>query len=94
MTVYIDKDYRCHTEAAQGLRAVETPFFEGKCAAFIEGYRYVPAGETWQREDGELFTGEMTAPAEDLRILEAYQAQHEDMLEAMSEAYQEGVNSI
>ena len=42
--------------------AVETTFFEGKCAAYIEGYRYVPAGQTWTREDGTVFTGDMVSP--------------------------------
>ena len=94
MALYIDADCLCHASPAEGLREFDVPFFEGKCPAFIEGYRYVPEGEIWQRADGKVFTGEMIAPAEDSRILEAYQAQYEAMLAEMSEAYQEGVNSI
>lgn len=80
MTIHIDSDYKCRTEAAEGLRAVETHLFDGKCPRFIEGYRFVPAGETWTREDGEVFAGEMIAPHEDYRILAAAQKQYEENL--------------
>ena len=73
MTIYIDSDYKCHVSAADGRRAVETNFFDGKCPEWIESFRFVPAGETWTREDREEFRGEMTAPWEDLG--EAYAAQ-------------------
>ena len=72
MTIYIDDDYKCYISAADGRRAVETNEFDGKCAEWIESYRFVPAGETWTREDGEVFTG-MMAPWKDLS--EAYAAQ-------------------
>lgn len=62
MTVYIDKEYKCHASPAESLRDFDVPFFEGKCFAFIEGYRYVPSGESWMREDGVNFKGEMIAP--------------------------------
>ena len=78
MTIYIDADYRCHTAPGEGLRAVETDAFAGNCTRYIEGYRYVPAGESWTREDGEVFAGEMIAPAEDSRLLEAAQAAYEE----------------
>ena len=80
MKIYIDADCLCHASPAEGLREFDVPFFEGKCPAFIDGYRYVPEGESWQRADGEVFTGEMIAPGVDSRILEAYQRQYEDML--------------
>lgn len=62
MTIYIDSDYKCHVLPGEGLREFDVPFFDGKCDAFIEGYRYVPKDETWEREDGEVFKGEMIAP--------------------------------
>lgn len=77
MIIYIDSDCRCHTSPGPGLTAHEVPQFDGKCAAVIEGYSYVPAGETWTRSDGVVFHGEMIAPFEDSRILAAYQAQYE-----------------
>lgn len=75
MTVYIDSDYKCHSAAGEGLRAVDVPVFDGKCRRFIEGYRYIPAGESY---DG--FRGEMIAPHEDYAMLAAAQAQYEETL--------------
>ena len=73
MTIYIDSDYKCYVSAADGRRVIETGFFDGKCPEWIESYRFVPDGETWTREDGELFKGEMVTPWKDLS--EAYTAQ-------------------
>lgn len=65
MTIYIDSDYKCHISNDGTMREFDVPFFDGKCAAFIEGYRYVPSGERWTRGDGQTFTGEMIAPCRD-----------------------------
>ena len=73
MTIYIDSDYKCHVSAADGRKAIETDAFNGKCAEWIESYRFVPEGETWTRADGEVFRGEMISPWKDLS--EAYMAQ-------------------
>lgn len=77
MTIYLDADYRCHTAPGPGLTPVETNAFDGKCSRYIQGYRFVPAGQIWTREDGVVFTGEMISPAEDSRILEAAQTAYE-----------------
>lgn len=73
MTIYIDSDYKCHTSPGEGLTAVETDVFDGKCRQYIEGYRFVPAGETWTRKDGQVFHGEMVAPLRDYAILSEFQ---------------------
>ena len=73
MMVFVDSDYKCYTSPADGLTAVETEFFDGKCRQHIEGYRFVPAGETWIREDGQVFHGEMVAPWRDYTILSEFQ---------------------
>ena len=52
---------------------METNAFDGKCRQYIEGYRFVPVGETWTREDGQVFTGEMIAPWRDYAILSEFQ---------------------
>ena len=78
MTVYIDSDYKCHASSGDGLTAVETDFFDGKCRQFIEGYRFVPAGEIWKREDGHVFEGEMIAPWRDYELLAELQAVYEE----------------
>lgn len=62
MTIYIDNDYKCHITNDGTMREFDVPFFDGKCAEYIEGYRYVPDGETWTRSDDEMFKGEMIAP--------------------------------
>ena len=78
MTIYIDSDYKCHTSPGEGLTAVETDAFYGKCRQYIEGYRFVPAGQSWTREDGEVFTGEMVAPWQPYEILAERQAIYEE----------------
>lgn len=75
--IYIDSEFKCHVADDGTMTAVETDFFDGKCDAFIEGYRYVPKGESWEREDGEVFTGEMIVPAADFAELDAAQRVHE-----------------
>ena len=74
MTIYIDIDYKCYVSAAEGRRAIETNEFDGKCPEWIESFRFVPADETWTREDGEEFRGEMAAPWKDLGNAYAAQA--------------------
>lgn len=78
MKIYIDTEYKCHTEPADGLTAVETDFFDGKCKTFIEGYRFVPEGQEWTREDGVVFKGEMIAPWKDYTMLAAAQQGYEE----------------
>lgn len=73
MTIYIDSDYKCYVSASDGRRAIEVNDFNGKCPEWIESYRFVPAGETWVKENGEMFRGEMMAPWKDLG--EAYVTQ-------------------
>jgi hypothetical protein len=93
-TIYIDPEFKCHVANDGTMTAVETNFFDGKCDAFVEGYRFVPAGESWTRADGRVFTGEMVAPWVDYNILAAYQQQYETMEAELTAAYQEGVNSV
>ena len=73
MTIYIDSDYKCYVSAAEGRKAIETDAFNGKCDEWIESFRFVPAGETWVKPNGEMFRGEMASPWKDLG--EAYAAQ-------------------
>ena len=77
MKIYIDDEFKCHTQAADGLTVVETDFFDGMCAAYIEGYRFVPAGETWTAADGTAFRGEMITPWKPLTELDAAQRAYE-----------------
>ena len=72
-TIYIDSEFKCHTVNDGDMIAVETDFFDGKCRQYIEGYRFVPAGQSWTREDGQVFSGEMVAPWRDYGILSGFQ---------------------
>lgn len=85
MTIYLDSDFKCHAATADGLTAVDTNFFDGKCPAYIEGYRFVPAGQTWTRPDGVVFQGEMVSPCKPWRELDAAQRAYEqEQLESLS----------
>ena len=76
--VYVDSECRCHaTNPDSNFREVETDFFDGKCDTFIEGYRFVPAGETWVRSDGKVFRGEMVSPWKDFSELDNAQREYE-----------------
>ncbi len=97
MTVYIDDQYRCYTQAGDGLAAVEHTFFDGKCASLIECYRYVPNGETWVGNDGTVFKGEMITPHTDITAALQIQKEYEEMEANASDyvaAYNEGVASV
>ena len=80
-TIYLDYAFRCHTEKPGDFyREAETDFFDGKCDAFIEGYRFIPEGESWTRPDGTVFYGEMIAPWKDFTQLDAAQREYEQAL--------------
>ena len=88
--IYIDNDYKCHVTDDGTMTAVETNAFDGKCDAYIEGYRFVPAGENWTREDGVVFQGEMISPWKDWRKLDAAQREYErEQLAAYEQAMSE-----
>ena len=103
-TIYIDPDFKCHVTNDGTMREVETDAFDGKCDSFIEGYRFVPSGESWERGDGVVFRGEMISPWKDYSELDAIQREYERQLikelqdksipiSDLEEAYQKGVNS-
>lgn len=93
MTIYIDRDFKCYTESSAGRTAVETDAFDGKCRQYIEGYRFVPSGQSWTREDGQVFHGEMIAPWRHYEILAELQALYEEEQAKQAEA-QEALNIL
>ena len=95
MRVFVDSEFKCHTDNPAGAyQAVENEFFDGKCPVFVEGYRYIPEGRSWIREDGKTFSGEAVMPFQDYSLLAAAQAQYEADQAELEAAYQEGVNSV
>ena len=55
MKIYIDKEFKCYTSLVDDSTSIETDAFDGKCSAYIEGFRYIPSGSTWTRSDGMAF---------------------------------------
>lgn len=98
MIIYIDTDYKCHTTPATGLTPVSTDDFDGKCTAYIEGYRFVPDGSTWVRADGVIFQGEMVAPWKPWEELDAVQREYEreqyETLSAQNAEYEIALSEI
>lgn len=89
---YLDSEFRVHIDQDGNRREWEDTegYFDGKCAAYIEGFRVVPDGETWVREDGAEFTGLMIAAAVPFEELDAIQREYErQQLAAMQEAIAE-----
>lgn len=86
-TIYLDNEFRCHSTNDGTMTPVDTELFDNKCDDLINGYRYVPAGESWTREDGEVFDGEMIAPFVDFDTLDEAQRNYEwDQLADMKQA--------
>lgn len=79
-TIFLDSDFKCHIANGGTMLPVETDAFDGKCDTYIEGYRFIPSGETWVREDGIEFQGEMVAPWKPYEELDAAQREYEKQL--------------
>lgn len=94
MKIYIDSEFKCHATPGSGLTEAESAFFDGKAPEFVEGYRYVPAGNVWVRSDGAEFPGEMVAPWKPWAELDAAQRayerkQYNDLITRLSEVYED-----
>ena len=92
-TIYIDSEFKCHVTSGEDLTPIETDAFDDKCDVYIEGYRFIPAGQTWTRADGVVFTGEMIAPWKPWAELDAAQREYEReqyaaLLSKLSEVYE------
>lgn len=81
MKIYIDSDFKCHaTDPDNIYRAFDVPFFNLKCPEFIEGYRYVPMGETWIDSNGVENIGEIISHWKSWDELDAAQYAYEQRL--------------
>lgn len=79
-TIYIDSEFKCHATNDGTMTAVEVDFFSNKCDSFIEGYRFIPDGESWTDQNGVVFHGLMIAPWKNHSELEAAQREYERQL--------------
>ena len=91
MTIYIDTEFKCHITNSGSMTSIEDTFFNNKCPNLIESYRFIPAGQTWTREDGAEFTGEMIAPWRDIHQYDDEQLAYEYNLLSQ---YQKALSSI
>lgn len=91
MKVYIDSEFKCHIAPQEGYTEVEVSFFDNKCDEFVEGYRFVPSGSTWIREDGVEFAGEMISPWKDYNELAIAQLAY---LTAQNSQYESALSEI
>lgn len=85
-TIYIDSDFMCHLENAEGRTPIGTDVFDGIVDAAIPYYRYIPQGEEWAdpktgRVLHGLFIQATDTNAIDLIIQQAFFA---DMQNALS----------
>lgn len=95
MKIYIDNEFKCYTTPGKGLTIAETGFFDDKAPDVVEGYRYIPAGQTWTRSDGVEFQGEMIAPWMDWDELDEAQREYErEQYTALTDQNDELVNTI
>lgn len=98
MMIYIDSEFKCHASDDGTMTAVETDVFDGKCDTYVEGYRFIPAGQTWTRADGVIFTGEMISPWKPWDELDAAQREYEreqyQALAAQNAEYEAALSEI
>lgn len=102
--IYIDDNFKCYTSnnLKNSFKEIETDFFNDKCDSYIEGYRFIPSGDTWIRSDGKVFYGEMIAPWKNYDELDAAQKEYElaqltqykNKEQELNASYNEGINSI
>jgi hypothetical protein len=80
MKVYIDSEFKCHTKNDGSMIEVELDFFNNKCDAFIEGYRFIPEGKSLIGKDGTVFYGETIGPWKNYEELDSIQRSYEQQL--------------
>lgn len=98
MMIYIDSEFKCHVSDDGTMTAVKTDAFDGKCDTYIEGYRFIPMGQTWTRADGVVFAGEMIAPWKPWQELDAaqrgYEREQYQALAAQNAEYEAALSEI
>lgn len=85
--ISIDSMNICHISEDEGY---EIPELEGKCKAYIEGFKYIPAGTEYK---GRLYRGSALFPYVNVETLESAQAEYE-RLTAMYEDACAGLEKV
>lgn len=82
---YIDSDFKCHKTNPDGIYTeIDMDAFPGMCDAFVEGYLFIPEGQSTVL-NGVLLEGEMLVPWRDIRELDEAQRDYERQLLAQYE---------
>ena len=56
-TIFLDSNFMCHLENAEGRTEIQTDVFDGIFDAAIPYYRYIPQGEEWTDSKGRVLHG-------------------------------------
>lgn len=91
-TIYIDGNFICHADYADGRAAVETDALDNVCDAALVCYIYVPVDESYTKPNGNTVKGEFIQ-CFDTRVANMLQRQYKAQLAAAEAAYEEGVNT-
>lgn len=85
-TIYLDADFMCHLENAEGRTEVQTDAFDGVVDRAIQYYRYIPQGEEWtDPRKGKVYHGIFIQATDSAKIDRCQvQAQLEDMKNALA----------
>lgn len=109
MTLWIDDNFRAHTESGAGRTEITTDIFDDMPPVVAKCYIYVPAGQSYTKPNGNTVVGEfvqLAVPEKELddtqrayereqyQTLAAENATLTANLAALDEAYQEGVDSL
>lgn len=76
MKIYVDinNDFKCYTSNTGTMREIDLEFFDGKCKAFIEGFRCIPATDASGNEIHTVFAWR------EFSLLEEFQRQYEELI--------------
>ncbi len=94
-TIYLNEHYECFLQENESTtQNIQTDVFDGKCKAYIEGMRFIPDGQSWTRNDGVVFVGEMVAPFINFDILMSAQSAYEEALAITRNEYETGLTDV
>lgn len=76
MRIYVDinNDFKCYTSNTGTMRKIDLEFFDGKCKAFIEGFRCIPSTDASNNEIYTVFAWR------EFSLLEEFQRQYEELI--------------
>ena len=93
-TIYIDGNFICHTEKAEGRMTVETEALDHVCDAALRYYVYVPVGSVYKKGNGVTVNGEFIQCVNSEKAASA-QLEHEiAQIKAQNAEYEAALSEI